>query len=308
MTASPSPLNSSSLSSLHYDPTIVGYVLSGILGAFVWDVFSNIGYDYELLWRWPVEVPAATYLISRISTLIFSIVTLVFVVTTDTASCARLVTTEKWSVAVAISTTSLLFFWRVRAVYKDNRIVCGFFFLAWLAVACASVLHTQFSVFVLDLEQIQQAGRCFTTGSYSTFIIASTLVPMVNDLLIFCAITYRLMAMAEVDNPTPKKRLMVALFGKYLPAFSRTLLQDGQAYFLTLVPIYTFSMVCYALYPHTISRYTVVVAFPAIAFANLMACKIYRKTRLGIHTASETDSLVKPSRAMAFVRSATSFT
>ncbi len=80
------PLTSeSSLSvSVPYDATLVGRVLFGILGvcpcscysgliwqyllwtqAFVWDIFSNIGYDYELLFKWPVEVPAATYFISR---------------------------------------------------------------------------------------------------------------------------------------------------------------------------------------------------------------------------------------------------
>lgn len=152
--------------------------------------------------------------------------------TTDTVHCASLVTAEKWSVAVAISTTSLLFFWRVRAVYRDSRIVCGFFFFTWLVVACACVLHTQFSIFILDAKRIQQAGRCFTTGNFSAFIIASTIVPLVNDLLIFCAITYRLMSMAEVDDLSPKKRVMIAVFGHYLPAFSRTLLLDGQAYFL----------------------------------------------------------------------------
>ena len=155
-----------------------------------------------------------------------------YTVTTDTARCAHLVTAEKWTVAVAISSTSLLFFWRVRAVYKDSRVVCGFFFFSWLAVACACVLHTQLTFFVLDVEAIQQTGRCITAGNFSAFVIASSVVPMVNDLLIFCAISYRLMKMAEVRSPTPKKRLMAALFGHHLPAFSKTLLQDGQAYFL----------------------------------------------------------------------------
>ena len=153
-------------------------------------------------------------------------------VTTDTTHCVKLVTAEKWSVMVAVSSTSLLFFWRVRAVYKDSLVVCGFFFISWVAVSCTCILHTRFQVFLLDLERIQQAGRCFTVGDYSAFIMTSTLVSMVNDLLIFCAITYRLMNMAEVCDPTPKKRLMVAAFGRHLPAFSRTLLQDGQAYFL----------------------------------------------------------------------------
>ena len=155
-----------------------------------------------------------------------------YVVTTNTAHCVRLVTAEKWSIILAVSSTSLLFFWRVRAVYKDSPIVCGLFFLSWMAVSCSCILHTRFQVFLLDLERIREAGQCFTVGEYSAFIMTSTLVSMVNDLLIFCAITYRLMNMAEVGDPTPKKRLMVAVSGRHLPAFPRTLLQDGQAYFL----------------------------------------------------------------------------
>ncbi len=60
---------------------------------------------------------------------------------------------------------------------------------------------------------MQQTGRCITAGNFSAFVIASSVVPMVNDLLIFCAITYRLMKMAEVQNPTPKKKVNGCSFG-----------------------------------------------------------------------------------------------
>lgn len=117
-------------------------------------------------------------------------------------------------------------------MFKDCKYVCGFFFLSWLAVSSTSILHIRFKVFLLDLKEIQEAGRCFTTGDYSAFIMTSTLVSMINDLLIFCAITCRLMNMAGFGDPTPRQRLMTAVFGRHLPAFSRTLLKDGQAYFL----------------------------------------------------------------------------
>ncbi|KJA19456.1 hypothetical protein HYPSUDRAFT_143659, partial [Hypholoma sublateritium FD-334 SS-4] len=266
--------------------------------ALLWDLFSNIGYDYELLWRWPNEIPAATYVISRLSTLIFSIVSLSSTTTSDTTRCATLVAAMKWSIAVVIPTTSLLLFFRIRALYRQSRIVCSFFFFTWLAVLCTCLLHTQIGI-LIDIKATRQARRCFVTGNDSLFVNASTFLPMVNDFLIFCATTYKLTSTASVGNPTPKTRVMIAVFGTYLPAFSRTLLQDGQAYLLTLFPIYTFTIVCFALYPHQISHYAVVVAFPGIALANLMACKIYRKTRLGIHTTSETD-FSKPSQPMVF--------
>lgn len=69
--------------------------------------------------------------------------------------------------------------------------------------------------------------------------------------------------------------------------------------FRTLIPMYTFAIVYSGLYPDRISNYAGVMAFPAIAIGNLMASKIYRKTRLGIHTASETD-FSEPSRALVF--------
>ncbi len=75
----------------------------------------------------------------------------------------------------------------------------------------------------------------------------------------------------------------------------------------TLFPIYIFTIVFSSFYPNHVSLYGAMAAFPSVVLANLMACKIYRKTRLGIHTTSETN-FSKPSQEMVFNRSPPNFT
>ena len=149
-----------------------------------------------------------------------------WIVTTGTARCVNLDTAIKWSIAVSIPTTSLLFFFRVRALYRGSRVISCFFFVVWLGVLCVCLLQTQMGL-LIDIVATQQTQRCNPTGNSSLFIYASAIFPMFNDLLIFCATTYKLISTASVGDPTPKKRIMAAIFGTYLPTFSRTLLHDG---------------------------------------------------------------------------------
>lgn len=64
--------------------------------------------------------------------------------------------------------------------------------------------------------------------------IAST-IPVINDTLVFLAITWRLYYNSYA-RPTLRIGLQVLIFGNYLPRFSRALLRDGQAYYLLVLP------------------------------------------------------------------------
>lgn len=67
----------------------------------------------------------------------------------------------------------------------------------------------------------------------------------------------------------------------------------------TLFPMYAVTVVSFSLYPSGISHYTGIISVSAVAVANLLTCKIYRTTKLGIHTVPDIDS-THPSHAIEF--------
>ena len=127
---------------------------------------------------------------------------------------------------VAIPSTSLLFAFRVCAVFGMNLWAIAFFGTLWLAVVggCMTVL------FGITGANIGPTPYCLISG-IKPYMEAAAVIPMVNDTIIFCAISWRLW-----DNNwahrTVKNSFRVFVFGDYLPSFSKSMLQDGQAYYL----------------------------------------------------------------------------
>lgn len=136
--------------------------------------------------------------------------------------------------AVSISSTAFLFFMRIRAIYANNKYVVLFFFLSWLAVVGGCVFETQNGGKKVQLASIPSPGTyCIYSPdlNFISLVTSMTTIPMVNDTLIFVAITWRLMQNAHV-KVNLRNGIRVMILGHYLPAFSRALLKDGQVYFL----------------------------------------------------------------------------
>ena len=128
---------------------------------------------------------------------------------------------------MAIPSTTLLFFFRVRAVYRDNKYVVGAFAIMWLGVLAVCINAAREG----GASEIGPTKYCLPVDVRGASVSASAVIPFINDVLGFCAVTWRLMKNSQV-NPTFKSSLKVIVFGHYLPTFSRALLQDGQIYFL----------------------------------------------------------------------------
>jgi len=69
------------------------------------------------------------------------------------------------------------------------------------------------------------------------YVASASIVMLVNDTLVFLAITWKLMGNARIDSSI-RTGFRILAFGEYMPALSKALLQDGQAYYL-----YVFSVV-----------------------------------------------------------------
>ena len=77
--------------------------------------------------------------------------------------------------------------------------------------------------------------RYCAAGHVKPLIAAAAIALLINDTLVFLAITWRL-SCNSYACPTFKHVIRVFAFGDYLPALSKAMLQDGQAYYLLVPP------------------------------------------------------------------------
>ena len=130
--------------------------------------------------------------------------------------------------------TSLLFFFRIRAVFDGNPWITAFFAGLWLAVLGGCLAYI---VDVLKPVLVNPASNatiiCLKSGN-NLFVSATIIIPLINDTLIFLAITWSL-SRNSYEPYTLKNGVKISIFGDHLPVFSQVLLQDGQAYYLLVV-------------------------------------------------------------------------
>jgi len=105
-------------------------------------------------------------------------------------------------------------------------VTVAFFAFMWLAVLAGCLTMPQ----GIAGTNIGPTEYC-TIASFQPYVSAATLIPLVNDTLVFLAISWRLMRNAHAENSLGTKFRTLA-FGHYLPSLSKALLQDGQAYYL----------------------------------------------------------------------------
>jgi hypothetical protein len=126
---------------------------------------------------------------------------------------------------VAIPATSLLFFFRIRAVFNNNIYIVAVFGLLWLATLAGSLTVP----FAISGTHVGPTKHCINTGVKpfsSTGIIVST----VNDTLVLIFISWRLVQSSYQESF--RGRAKTFFIGDGLPAFSRSLIQSGQEYYL----------------------------------------------------------------------------
>lgn len=143
-----------------------------------------------------------------------------------TGNCAHFETITDAFYPVALGCSALLFFFRLRAIYNRDRIVVGCFFILW----CGLLACTIFIPAGILGGTIGPTKYC-VDEDVPISAYAAIIAPLVHDTLVFIAISWRLLQNASIDGNL-KENLQVVMYGKYLPAFSKSLLLDGQRYYL----------------------------------------------------------------------------
>ena len=134
------------------------------------------------------------------------------------------------------------------------------------------------------------------------FLMATIIISLINDTLVFLAITWRLLRNSYVEVPhTLRSGFRIVILGDYLPAFSKVLLKEGQAYYLlvstfliyvscfkssanssfhrTIVTLNMVSVIMLCL-PSNPNVLKIIFAVPNVVLTNVMACRVFRNTML----------------------------
>lgn len=131
---------------------------------------------------------------------------------------------------ILMSTTMLLSYFRVCAVWAKNYYIIGIYFFFWLAGVAGSL-----TVIVgLPFSHMDGSPYC-NEFVLDGFVAAAVFAPTINHILVFIAITYgvcRTHLAVVHDKFSMKSSYKVFILGESLPAFSKTLLQASQLCYL----------------------------------------------------------------------------
>ncbi|KAF9457886.1 hypothetical protein BDZ94DRAFT_1336667 [Collybia nuda] len=259
-----------------YQKTITEYVIVGGLSVLIWDILTHLHSDYKLLARYKISLPTIIYLLSRWSTLLYVTATSIFQ-TAPVNDCVALSKVTCAMYHVTVSSTALLFFLRVRAIYNRNTYITAGFFFLWVAVLGGSLT----SVLSLSGVHIGTTKYC-AFSNFKSYRGAANITLAVFDTCVFVAITWRLsnnqLSILKCNNPASKRRF--DLFGKYYPAFSKGLLHDGQKYYMVAM-LANLLVLVLEFIPGVPTPYRSVFLSPAIGLTNILACRVFWHTKFG---------------------------
>ncbi|KAJ6578641.1 hypothetical protein DFH09DRAFT_1030497 [Mycena vulgaris] len=258
---------------------VLAYVLVGCTAVFIWDVLNNLRNDYMLLFKQRFHVASGAYVVSRVAFLVYLLVFTIFS-THPIQGCNAAYVAFSSFYPLSISASTFLFLFRVRAVYDGDRLVTAIFGFLWLIVVGTSMI-IPFSgnaiglgdPYECDIVNVDPGGYTGATG------ITLTLY----DTLVFFAISYRLVSNFRHSEELTRGEQARAFFsGANLPAFSKAVFTDGQIYYMIMVVMNGVTILLVYIPSVGPPVYHGLLVVPTITLTTLMACRVYRSTRLGI--------------------------
>jgi hypothetical protein len=196
---------------------------------------------------------------------------------------------------VAVSSTSALFFFRVKGVYGNDKYVTAFFGSLWFTLFALSFLVPP----AVRGMHIGDTQRCIIT-SVANYAPTPVVLNTIIDTIVFLAISLRITSYS-IEGDTFTQSVKSFWSGDGLPKFSKSLLQGGQLYysFVTFFLILIFfagASFFHFLFSATIGLNIVAVvmlfapvpalfhamfSIPNIALESAMATRVFRSIRLG---------------------------
>ncbi|KAE9390468.1 hypothetical protein BT96DRAFT_967765 [Gymnopus androsaceus JB14] len=254
---------------------VTSYIFCGTSAIFIWDAIWNLHADYKLLFKTKIGLPTLVYFISRIGTMVFVIGYTMFS-TSPIGNCNKTGFIFSIFYPVGVSGSALLFFFRVRAVFFARKYIVWVFFALWICVFASCMVIP----FAGRATNIGPTKYCIETQN-KPFGGAAVIVPNVHDTLVFLAISYQLLCLSHAEQHGMINTIRAFVSGSYLPALSKSILHNGQVYYMVTVVGNLLTTIVY--YQVGISPdYRDMLVIPNVVLTNIMACYVYRNTKLGL--------------------------
>ncbi|KAF8142563.1 hypothetical protein K438DRAFT_1946243 [Mycena galopus ATCC 62051] len=251
------------------------YVWVGTAAVFIWDILSNLKGDYMLLFKYKLCWPVAAYFASRITSAVHVIGFTIFL-TSPVGECRALNLALQILYPVAVPSASLLFFSRVRAVYSGARTVTFIFGFMWITELANCIIVP------IATGGINIGGTRYCICDELPWYVGTGvgITPALFDTAVFLAISFKLVQNSQTGYSSAS-RVRAFITGQYLPSFSRSLLVDGQVYYMITV-VSNITTAALAVLPGIGLTYRSLAGVPNVMLTSVMACRVYRHTRLNL--------------------------
>ncbi|KAF9054865.1 hypothetical protein BJ165DRAFT_1441016 [Panaeolus papilionaceus] len=223
----------------------------------------------------------------RLGTLVFSMTIVILATSPVTDVCHLFNIVIAVLYCISAPAAPLLFFLRLRAVFSRNKRVTYVFGFFWVAVFAMSLFYLFQRPFLLHNTNPGKPTVCIVSSVDFSPVTAALPIgtTLLFDSLALCAISWKLMTNTHKDMNFHQCTKTLIL-GKYLPTFSRMLLQDTQLYYMATFPLSVATMIVTILstvYHVVPPSFAFVFAIPNNAVINMMACRVFRMTKLHLN-------------------------
>ncbi|KAF4622234.1 hypothetical protein D9613_009385 [Agrocybe pediades] len=265
---------------LLHELQVASYIAVGSLSVFIYDVLSNLRKDYDLLKTHGVDAASACYFISRLSTFGF-VLSLTLSIVQPMHQCEALTIIVQFSYILFVTSTLLLSYIRVCAVWNRSLPIVAIFGLLWLSAVAGS--FTNIKGEGLSSGVLPGSNLCLEFLAHP-YLAAAIILPTTNHLIVFIAITIGLCRYQRHNSIFDLgKGVRLYIFGDTLPAFSKALLQSSQICYSIAVAIGCATLIWFYVCDSN-SSYRLLL-FPLYApVVNIMFSWVFRKAKLGIFT------------------------
>ncbi|KAJ8075278.1 hypothetical protein PM082_019614 [Marasmius tenuissimus] len=274
------------------------YIIVSALTAFVWDVSLNLGHDYRLLLSGKTRIgwPTIVYITTRIATFGGLLMSCALFLA-QSSHCNLILKILLGGFPVFVASETLLLFFRLRAVYLPDRAVVTWFFISLFVVSACSIAIP----FAASSGNIPGTEYCMIVTMNIPLAIALLLIPLVNHVAVFFAISYQLLGTSRFERVgTGRVRIRKFwILGRHLPILSRTLIQDGQIYILTFIVTTLITVITMSIESLPDVFHFILIA-PHLVIENCMNGYLFRHVREAAERSSRGDNSIDPSSLFQF--------
>ncbi|KZP20644.1 hypothetical protein FIBSPDRAFT_1044688 [Athelia psychrophila] len=261
-------LAAAGLQSLQFTATGYGSVV--ILTAFLYDWLLSIATEVRSVQKTGLNLPISAYYLSRTCSLTYCMC--VFITELSIVKDDDQIEYTKFAVWWAASAaTSLLFFFRVYAVYKHSRPIRILFSFLWIIIITspAAIVYTVHDPCTTSSNSACNFARPLSLISNGTMCI--------NDTLVFILVSREMYSNSAIEHrPGVRDAIGVFFGGKGMYNISKSVLRSSQLYYGVTIGFQLSATFTFFLG----TRYAGLIGLSYIALSSCMACRVFRMVLL----------------------------